>query len=450
MRARELTHEQRPSERGVSIVLIAVGMVFVLGMAGLGVDLASLYVGRSQAQRAADAGALAGAQELVSAGCTSAGGSDISATCQGLAKDRAVAVANANLIAGVSPAITNADVTFPSTSINDPQIKVVAGRDTSHSNAMPTFFVKIFGINSANVSASAKAEAYNPSSNGPLVGATCLKPWLLPNCDPSVNHETTSALGNPSCYDAVTGKYSAYFIDPSPPHAIRNPGPVSSGGVQGEQITIKPGDPNGGATAAPGKFWPVFLPAGSVASECPACASGGAGTGPGAGSLYRQNIECCNQNQIVCGIQTIQPITGNMVGPTEQGVDCLIHQGGNKNSPSGMDTMDPTTLQISAGSGNPYGLTGAISTSDSLVTIPIYDGTVLCPGNSCPSTITVDVIGFIQLFLINEDGSNQGNVSAYVVNVIGGACAGGGGGGGSGGSTTIASGGSAIPVRLIQ
>jgi Putative Flp pilus-assembly TadE/G-like len=440
MRVQECLRERLPSERGVSLLLIAIGMVFVLGIAGLGVDLASLYVGRNQAQRAADAAALSGAQTLVTAGCTSAGGSTLSASCQALARQRAIAVGNANLIAGVSPAIADADVTFPSTSTTDPQIKVVASRNTAHSNAMPTFFVKIFGINSANVSASAKAEAFNPSGTGNSVGAECLKPWLLPNCD----QQHSASPGNPNClgYD--------YFINPST-GAIQNPG-VAPTGVQGEQFIIKPGDPNSDSTAAPGKFWPVFLPAGSVASDCPDCAKGSGGGGTGSGSLYRYNIECCNHNTVVCGQQVIQPITGNMVGPTEQGVDCLIHQGGSKNNPSGMDTFDPNSWTITAGSGNPYGLSGAITTSDSVVTIPVYDGTVLCPGNSCPSTTTVTVIGFVQLFVSYEDGSNQGNVYTRVMNIS--SCAGGSGGGsgGSGGTGggTITSGGSPIPVRLIQ
>lgn len=436
MRLRECKHQERPDDRGISILLISIGMVFVLGMAGLGVDLASLYVGRTQAQRAADAGALAGAQELVTLGCTSAGGTDISSTCMDAARKRAVAVANANLIAGISPAITNADVTFPSTSTTDPQIKVVAGRDTSHSNAMPTFFVKIFGVNSANVSASAKAEAFNPSGTNGNVGAQCLKPWLLPNCDQG----HTNAPTNSNCPG-----YS-YFIDPSTGN-IENPG-LAPTGVQGELITIKPGDPNGGATAAASKFWPVFLPAGSVATDCPACASGSGGGGTGSGSLYRYNIECCNHATIGCGPNSVQPITGNMVGPTEQGVDCLIHQGGSNGSPSGMDTFDPASWTITAGSANPYGLSGAIATSDSIVTIPIYDGTTLCPGSSCPSTVTVDVKGFLQLFIEDEDGSNQGNVLAYVMNVA--SCTGGSGTGGSG-TTTVATGGSSpVPIRLIQ
>jgi len=90
--------------------------------------------------------------------------------------------------------------------------------------------------------------------------------------------------------------------------------------------------------------------------------------------------------------------------------------------------------------------------SDSVVTIPVYDGTVLCPGNSCPSTTTVTVIGFIQIFVDYEDGSNQGNVYSHIMNIssCAGGGSGGGGGGGGGGSSTVASGGSPIPVRLIQ
>ncbi|HKT12285.1 MAG TPA: pilus assembly protein TadG-related protein [Terriglobia bacterium] len=443
MRACEKLRGRRPNDRGVSIVLLAVGMIFVLGMAGLGVDLASLYVGRSQAQRAADAAALAGARALVTSGCTSDSSSNISSGCQALAKQRAEAVGNQNLIAGVSPGITDSDITFPVTSTNDPQIQVVAARDSIHSNAMPTFFVKIFGITSANVSAAAKAEAFNPSGSSTNVGTQCLKPWLLPNCD----QDHTGSPTNPNC----SGSYQP-FIN-STTGDIQNPGPVSSGGVQGEVIIIKPGDPTGGLTASAGKFWPVFLPVGSVASDCPSCASGGGGGGPSSGSLYRQNIECCNHNTIVCGSQQVQPITGNMVGPTEQGVDCLIHQGGTKANPVGMDIFDPAAWTITAGTSNPYGLTGTIDTSDSIVTIPVYDGNVLCPGSSCPSSVNVTILGFIQLFVEYEDGSNNGNVYAYVMNVS--SCAAGAGGGSTGGTggtgTTISTGGaSPIPVRLIE
>ncbi|MCL5671486.1 MAG: pilus assembly protein TadG-related protein [Acidobacteria bacterium] len=431
---------KRHNDRGVSILIIAVSMVFILGMAGLGIDLASLYVGRSQAQRAADAGALAAAQYLADWGCTAGSGS-VSADCQAVAKQHAVAVTNSNLIAGVSPNITTSDVTFIQPSANDPQVQVIAGRD------MPTFFVKIFGINSAKVSATAVAEAFNPAGGGPPVGATCLKPWLMPNCD--WDHAYSKGYDNAACFG------DDQFIDTYPPTVeysttLVNPGPVSQGGVQGEEISIKSQDPS--KASGPSQFYPVYLPPGQVASECPSCATsgGGGGTGASSGAYYEQNIECCNTTEITCGSQTIQPITGDKVGVTASGVDCLIHEQGG----SGQDimTINPSgTLgnlwTITAGSNNPYGYSGALSSSDSIVTLPMYDGTTLCPGGSCPSQATVTVNGYLQLFIIGTD--QLGNVNAYVMNVI--PCPGSAASSGSGGTPAVSSGGSSpVPVRLIH
>jgi Flp pilus assembly protein TadG len=441
----------RHDDRGVSILIIAVSMVFVLGMAGLGIDLASLYVARSQAQRAADAGALAAAQYIAQT-CTAANGS-LTPSCQAVAKQKAAAVANANLIAGVSPdvsAINNIDVKFLVTDANDPQIQVIASRDTAHSNPMPTFFVKIFGINTANVSAEAVAEAFNPAGGGPPVGATCLKPWLMPNCDTGhVWNPSSGSYANPACLDTSVTPNVQYsqFINTSPgvyySTDLLHPGPVSQGGVQGEMITIKSSDPS--TAAGPSKFYPIYLPAGSVPTSCPSCGSAtSGGTGPSSGAFYKENIECCNTTQIKCGDQTIQPITGNMVGPTANGVDCLIHEKGG----SGQDTMTINTSgglgdlwTITAGSANPYGYSGAIDSSDSIITVPLYDGTPLCPGGSCSQT-NIKVNGYLQLFITGE---TSGNVSAYVMNVIPCPAA-----GGNPGSTVAGGGSSPVPVRLIH
>jgi Flp pilus assembly protein TadG len=154
MRTNDESIRKRHNDSGVSILIIAVSMIFVLGIAGLGIDLASLYVGRSEAQRAADAAALAGANALASdSTCVNSGSGSLSSYCTTLATQQAEAVGNANLVAGASPNIgtLTTDVTFLSTSVNDPQIQVIASRDTAHNNPMPTFFVKIFGITSANL-----------------------------------------------------------------------------------------------------------------------------------------------------------------------------------------------------------------------------------------------------------------------------------------------------------
>jgi Putative Flp pilus-assembly TadE/G-like len=439
-------NRNRYDDRGVSILIIAVSMIFVLGMAGLGIDLASLYVGRNQSQRAADAGALAAGQYLASMGCTASSGS-VSADCQAKAKNQAAAVTNANLIAGISPdvsATNNIDVKFLVTSANDPQVQVIAGRDTAHGNPMPTFFVKIFGIQTANVSAKAVAEAYNPSG-GPVSSVSqCVKPWLMPNCDEAHLWKAfQSTPNNPNCQGSVQFTNTPYPTPANFDPTDAKPA-LSEDQTRGELMTLKSSDPS--QASAPSQFYPVYLPPGSVASSCPSCANGGGGSGPNSGSLYRQNIECCNTSAITCGPQTIQPITGNMVGPTGQGVDCLIHQNGS----SGQDIMTVNSSgggdlwTITAGSANPYGLSGNISTSDSIVTVPLYDGTTLCPGKSCPSQVTTVVVGFLQVFLVGE---TNGNVQARIMNIVG--CP--DSSSPSGGTTPVGGGGaSPIPVRLIH
>ena len=387
-----------------------------------------------------------GAQEFVNSGFTS--GLVTEATVRTLATQKAIYAGSQNFVGVQAASILPSDVTFDFSNPANPLITVLVQRTAARSNPMPTFFVKIFGIQSADIGASAMAEAFNPSGSGSSIslGAKCLKPFLLPNCDWS--NPTGGPDANINCPVGSGGLYASYFINPTT-GAIVNPGPVSSGGVIGDLLAIKPGNPSDAAVS--GKFYPVFLPTGSTPPICPSCASGGGGGGAGSGSLYRENIACCNQTTITCGATTIQPITGNMVGPTRQGVDCLIHQSGS----SGQDILDISTspFEMLAGFNNPLVVGGVIpsnsvmTTSDSVVNIPLYDGVQLCPGASCPSTVVVDIVGFLEVF-IKEERNPQGTVDTYILNVAG--CQGSTGGSGGGGTTIVSSGGSLIPVRLIH
>ncbi len=471
---------RRQRERGVSLVLSAFGLVVILAMAGLAIDLASFYVARSEAQRAADAGALAGAQAFVSSGYTS--GLVSQSVAETLAAQQAASVGNSNAVGGRNPEISSSgfstgcpptaggDGCFDFSNPTDPRITVVVQRTAARSDAMPTFFMRIFGLQGVDVSAEATAEAYNPSApggtggSGPSFSAICLKPWLIPNCDPSHTVAAGDPNGNPNC--VVSGGLSAYFVNPNT-GAIVNPGPASAGGSIGEFLQIKQGNPQ--LATAPSKYYPIFLPPNPSGppSVCPVCATNPGGGGASSGALYRANIECCNVSPVVCSQQTVQPITGDMVGPTAQGVDCLIHeQNGN-----GMDVLNTSAdpFQILAGSDNPLVTSGTIpvntllTTSDSVITIPIYDGVQLCPGGSCPSTITVNTVGFMQMF-VKDETNPQGTVEAYVLNITGcppsggsnaaatGSGSGGGGGSGTGsGPGTISTGTSSpVPVRLIH
>ena len=423
-------------ERGATLLLIAASMVVLLGLCAIAIDLASLYVNRSEAQRSADAAALAGAKVFATSSCTSGTGG--CSALQTAATNEAITVGNKNLVGGVNPNIQSGDVTFNFTPATDPRITVTVQRTSARGNAVPTFFAKVMGISTVDVSVTATAEAYNPGTgNGPAVGSVCVKPWLMPNCDPK---HTSPA--NSLCPNTANGNPQAYYIDPST-KSIVNPS------VIGSLLTIKPGSP--GQTIAPSQFFPVILPPGTAPAECPTCSNGGTG---GGAALYRQNIECCNTRTLTCGTITLQPETGNVVGPTRQGVDCLIHQQPNG---GGQDILQlPTSpLKITGGSNNPNpALQGSTTnSSSSLVTAPIYDGAQLCPGQSCAASVSANIVGFMQLF-VKDETNPQGTVEAYILNIstCGSSSGGGSGGGGSGGgSGTVTGGGlSTVPIRLVS
>src|SRR6266567_5166025 len=61
---------ERQKERGVTIVLVAVAMVAIIGMAALSIDVITLYLAKEEAQRSADEAALAAARILSISGIT--------------------------------------------------------------------------------------------------------------------------------------------------------------------------------------------------------------------------------------------------------------------------------------------------------------------------------------------------------------------------------------------
>src|SRR3982751_5488840 len=103
-----LQHVAR-DERGVSLVFVTVSFMAVLSATTLAIDVGMFMNARSQAQSAADAGALAGAVALAYNSYT-----DRSVT--GPAVVGAINTAKTNLVEGQPVSIDPPDVTFP----NDP------------------------------------------------------------------------------------------------------------------------------------------------------------------------------------------------------------------------------------------------------------------------------------------------------------------------------------------
>lgn len=428
-------------------------MVAIMAMAALSIDVVTLYLANAEAQRSADAAALAGARMLSITGITgdpdNSGGHWTQACF--FATQVAIAVAEQNSVGGAPLTSGQVVVTFPNNSdINtctgstpaafgvNPFVTVKVQRAN-----LPTFFSRIWGQTGVSVSGSATAEVFNSSNsgsatNGPPTGIVtpvqprCVKPWIVPNRDPG-------NLPNKFVADA-----NGAIVQPG--IRLNGAGP----GVIGETFELIP-DCSDNVTVPcdiitpPAKNPPVatattlqYLPGQvlSSSSAVPSCSTS---------TLYMEAVGGCDQNTVYqCGVQSAATPNPNRIdllenpaADTSNGVQCLINQA------AGQDSLDTATYpyHIRAGGGNPLVAAGlsanSITTSsNSVVSLPIYDGNPL-PGGSQPA---VTIVGFLQVFINQDDGNGQVNVT--VLNVTG--C-----GDGTNPVGTAVSGTSPVPVRLI-
>jgi hypothetical protein len=473
-------------EAGATIYIVAGAMAVLFAISALAIDLVSAYVARNEAQRAADAAALAGASIFVSQGCTTAGSAGTLTGCvaggpqEALAIQQAQVVAAQNTVGGQAANVlydsnnstdaTKTDIVFSYPTKEEPQISVTVQRTKARSNALPTFFAKIFGVTSLDVAACATAEAFNPSGGGASVGISCVRPWLVPNCDPSHPVPATDSHANLYCGGSAdptatppvrgltvpcpsgTGTcYPSYFFDNSNKNAIVNPGLCTWNATTG-QATPGYCSSNSGSV---GGEWVLHSEAGP--SQYFAIAFTGQ-----SGSQYAQNIQSCETLVIACN-DTLNSLNGKKVGPTDHAVNQLIHASNDglgqgqdsicapSTSPACTSGVPPFTL--TGGSNNPYGLNGKtfFSPSDSIANVVVYcragspNGT--CWNDLAPGGSSVTVVGYMQLFV--QDVIHQGNEDQIfsVITSIGGC-----------GTTTTTpppvvgtgSGGSFVPIRLIR
>jgi len=303
-----------------------------------------------------------------------------------------------------------------------------------------------------DVSASATAEAFNPSGSNTSIGVSCLRPFLVPNCDPvhtvaAGNSEAntncpltagqSNGLGGPIvCPGGAATCYASYFFDPNNNGALVNPGTCvwnstnhtcSSGGAVGEPWALH--DSGGPSTWYELQF----------TNE--------------SGSALRTYIHTCAAETIACD-RPLNVKNGQAVGPTDQGVDDLIHASGtglNQGqdticSPSGANSSGSvctsTPFPITGGSNNPYALSGQTfySPSDSIALAGVYDGHTLSSGN----TNTVTIIGFIELFFVDAQGPPNDLVDTVILQLSG--C----GSVANSGPPVTTTGGSVVPIRLIH
>ncbi len=479
-------------ERGVTMILVALAMIAIVAMAALSIDVITLYLAREEAQRSADQAALAAARVISLSGMTGDPGnvsSSWQAICGGAtspASQVAVAVAQQSAVGGTAvptPTVTysagtgvsaqsNVDCSgLPAAFAVNPMVTVQFTRPS-----LPTFFSRIWGSGGSTVSASATAEAFNPSNSGNVGNGTtgtitpvqprCVKPWLVPNLDPlnpqpvkkaGIDYYCSQAGGPGACLSLVgtnDGSITHPGISPST-------GPNGINGTIGETFWFSPDCVHTGSActlrSAPNPPGANFVRAGYVqgppnlqfvpGADPPSTPVAVPSWATGM-DLYEQAGVGCDQSTVYqCGVQSTVELgggRGNIDFETADAVLPLIREADLNMLNDGQDSINTTAFpfQILAGTATPLsGLSGnPITSSTSIVSVPIYDPPTAV--TQPPNTQPVTIVGFLQVFMNQVD--QYGNIQVTILNVAG--C-----GSGTGmpvGSTPI-SGSSPVPVRLI-
>jgi Flp pilus assembly protein TadG len=282
----------RDDESGMSYVFIGMGLMAFLSASMLAIDVGMLMTSRNQAQNAADAGALAGATALAFNDFNDRSGS-------GPAVTHAIAAAQNNDVMGQDVSVQVSDVTFPlSPSGQANRVKVDVHRTTARGNAVATYIAKFFGTSTADVTATATAEA------SPANAMTCVKPFTIP--DKWIENQTAPWDGLDT-YDAYDNKGNP-LANPDVYIPATQPGYTgyNQESNRGQRLEIR---------AATGNNITV--------SFYFSLSIGGVQGGLVGGAAYDWNIANCNTTMMHWGDPLIQE-PGAMAGPTISGAELLI------------------------------------------------------------------------------------------------------------------------------
>ena len=392
------------SNRGAILLNVATGLMVFFGVTAFVVDYGVMWVGRGQAQNAADAGALAGA---VAMAFDANGWTDRTPT--GPARASALRMAQQNSIWGQPPNVdVNTDVFFTGLPAamcpadpngRTPCIRVDVYRNQARGNPLPAIFGLAVGLVDQGVRATATARVAVADASD------CLKPWIIPD-KWADNHDTTAPIDSTWTAEDTfeTGNQQGQTWTPFNPPDVYTP-PSSSGpgtgftvdADLGMMVTLKAGGPQ--TSISPGVYFPVRIPTYT-----------GGSTG---GSDYRANISDCNGVAIPIGTM-LESENGNMIGPTAQGVSALIAR-----DPGAR--WDPVTKSVTNSCAQASPSCG--TSSPRIVAVPIFDTALYesTKRQGLPQFKVVNILGFfldqmqgndVRGYLTEAPGLSTGTVAS--------------------------------------
>ena len=383
------------SERGTVLIQAALGILVLIGFNAFVIDYGIMWVGRGQAQNAADAGALAGAISL-------AFDDFDDRSDEGPAKTAAREMGVQNGIWGQAPDVdVSTDVVFPidpaaecaadPTTGLSPCVRVDVYRNVARGNALPMLFGAAIGRAEQGVRATATARVSIANASD------CLKPFAIPDKWQD-NYDVDAPIEPPpgewteeDSFETTTGNGNNQAPLPNPDVYIaateNDPGTGFTLALDyGRELTIKVPRPN--QAIQPGWYYPVVLPA--------------PGQPPSGGALYEYNIANCNGAVIEIGdALTVEP--GGMVGPTNHGMEDLIAL-----DPDAYWDASTESVRGSCASSNPP----CAGRSPRIVAIPLFDLNSL----EASGRTTVTVANILGFFISAQNGNE---VTGYIVSAPG-------------------------------
>lgn len=331
------------NEKGQVLVLVALAMFVLLGLAALGIDVGYMYSVRHELQRSADSGALAGASAFTTG--------DWSDTDMALDHPRGIADARAREFAAKDLVIQTTLNPASEVAVSFPLVDRIAVVTSRNANL---FFARIFGMSTQMITARAVAEAAVVEQKLP-----CVKPWGIPYPWNDVDGDKLFDPGE-----------TVYNICPEGTFI-----PDNNTFCQGTPLILKIGTPSGkkdqpdiaSLQQEPGHFFALDFGSGA--------------------NTYNEIIKGdCPDGSLVSVGDEIPLEPGNMVGPTYQGVtsdsDSLVNQ-------------DPTSHWNDAKQLPESDLyhDGNWMNSPRVVRIPIYDPNIAL-SNGKDSMVVAALAGF--------------------------------------------------------
>ena len=296
-------------ERGAALVIVALCMVVLLGMAALAVDLAAAFAWRAEAQKIADSAALAGGSAYIDNLSTE--------TDSAMAHHRAYEY---SLLHTIKKEQVDSSEVRVEIFDNDRKVRVWISRPN-----MPTWFARVLGIDAVTITAMAAAQVSDAGE------ARCLKPIALPDMWEEANTDTDGDQvwdeGEDWEYNPDDGDRYQRWDGPDDADGGTATGYGSGhredvSGDWGRVIQLKAQNPQSEYNFAPGIFFPWRLPVDDSMGDCDTGGGGQPGQESG-GAVYRKNLCECNTNPVQLFTDyDVEP--GNMVGPTQQGIGELI------------------------------------------------------------------------------------------------------------------------------